>query len=99
MTGDDVPMVGQLDLVPDDLERQTAAAAAELDRLRSLALEHTLRAVDAVRGAAGTLRSAAAELEEAVRLARAAGATWQQVADACGMTKQSAWQRWGSDRG
>ena len=89
------PIPGQLCLVPDDLEQQTAAAAAELARLEALKLEHTLRAVDGVRRTAGSWRSALAELDQAVHVARAAGATWQQIADAAGMTKQSAHGRWG----
>ena len=43
--------------------------------------------------------NAAAEykLREAVRWARQAGRSWQQIGDAIGMTRQSAWQRFGPD--
>lgn len=37
-------------------------------------------------------------LDEAVGFARAFGASWSAVAAAAGMTKQSAWQRWGGMR-
>lgn len=93
---------GQLDLVPDpdDLDAEGARLAAELDRVRALRMEHTLRAVSAVASAADRAALAGAELDAAVAAARDAGATWQQIADAAGMRRQSAWQRWGGiDRG
>jgi hypothetical protein len=56
------------------------AAAPVLDRLRANA----------------QLRRGAAELErELVASARREGATWQQIADALGMSRQSAQQRFG----
>lgn len=47
---------------------------------------------------ADALRAAEAQLGEAVRMMRAAdpeGASWQRVADALGVKKQSAWERFG----
>jgi hypothetical protein len=88
---------GQLDLVPDagDLDAEDARLSAELERVKALRMEHTLRAVSRVAGAAADWRAAGEELDAAVAAARAAGATWQQIADAAGMRRQSAWTRWG----
>jgi len=41
------------------------------------------------------LRAAQQRLEDAVLAARAAGATWAQVGDATGMSRQAAHERWG----
>lgn len=35
---------------------------------------------------------------EAVKAARSAGSSWQEIADAVGTTKQTAWQKWRSPR-
>lgn len=74
------------------------AAGAELARLRQLADEHTAKALHIVRVYAGKARVTGSDLDGSVRVARAAGATWQQIGDAAGLTKQAAHQRWG-DRG
>jgi hypothetical protein len=77
-----------------------ADVAAELARLRQLADEHTAKALHVVTVYAGKARVTAADLDAAVQTARAAGATWQQIGDAAGLTKQAAHQRWGgADRG
>lgn len=98
MTTSDDHVPGQLDLVldlvPDDLDTQEDRVRAELDRLTALRMEHTVRAIDAVAGASIAWRRAVSKLDAAVADARSAGATWQQVADAVGMTRQSAWRRW-----
>ncbi|HZT65558.1 MAG TPA: hypothetical protein VFA11_07195 [Acidimicrobiales bacterium] len=44
---------------------------------------------------AGTYHRYLAAIEErAVRVSRARGATWQEIADAAGTTRQSAWEKW-----
>lgn len=45
--------------------------------------------------AANTARRSEARLEEAVVAAREAGATWAQIGEAVGMSRQSAHERWG----
>lgn len=90
---DDVP--GQLELIPDNLEAELARITAEQDRLRALKAEHTLRAVSRVVAATENAAAARAALDDAVADARAAGATWEQVGRAAGMTRQSARERWG----
>lgn len=47
-----------------------------------------------VRRAAGEVARAQARLDTAVRRARASGASWAQIGDAAGMTRQSAHERW-----
>lgn len=48
----------------------------------------------AVRATAGVRRSEA-RLDEAVAVAREAGATWTQIGTATGMSRQAAHERWG----
>lgn len=45
--------------------------------------------------AAAKVAEANAELEAAVVAMRNAGASWSQVADAIGVTRQAAWKRFG----
>lgn len=45
--------------------------------------------------AARALAQAEAHIAETVSLARAAGASWSQISDAVGLTRQGAQQRWG----
>lgn len=52
-------------------------------------------AVAAVARTAAEIEDAQARLEVAVRAARAAGATWAQVGQAMGVTRQAAHERWG----
>lgn len=52
-------------------------------------------AVDSVERATGDLRSAQEALERSIVMARGAGATWSQIGDATGMSRQSAHERWG----
>jgi enamine deaminase RidA (YjgF/YER057c/UK114 family) len=88
---------GQMPLMPDDpaaLEDAAAAARAELERLDLARLNLRLAALDRLRATDKATKDAAAALDGAVAEARAAGATWQQVADATGMARPSAWQRW-----
>lgn len=96
-TTDDSPehVPGQLGLVPDDVDDEVAAVRAELQRLQQLREQQTALAVDGVAGSAAAWRAAAAELDVAVVRARAAGATWDEIGAAAGMTRQGAWKRWG----
>jgi len=55
----------------------------------------TDEAVKALARACRSVREAQARLEQSVRDARAAGATWSQIGDATGMSRQSAHERWG----
>jgi hypothetical protein len=50
------------------------------------------RLIDAARAVA----DADHELTEAARAARSGGASWSQIGDAVGLTRQAAQQRWGS---
>lgn len=52
-------------------------------------------AVAAVAEAAAGLERAQALLEATVALAREAGATWAQIGEAAGMSRQAAHARWG----
>ena len=92
------PLVpGQLDLADLTLEELAAADARfreEMDRLRSRAETYRSERLADVAAKAQSSRTARAELDGAVAAARSAGATWQQIADATGMERQSAWRRW-----
>jgi hypothetical protein len=46
-------------------------------------------------GIAEGLRGMEARLKDAVSRARAAGHSWQEIADQLGVTRQSAWERFG----
>lgn len=90
---------GQLDISGRDLSPAELAAAdeafrAELDRIRAARTEYAVRAVSRVATAVANFDAAAAELDAAVADARNAGATWEQIGRAAGMTRQSAWERW-----
>jgi hypothetical protein len=87
---------GQLPLIPDtaDLHEELARLDAEARRLRELRAEHTYRALDRIVAAAKAQTDAGAELDAAVADARAAGATWEQIGKALGMSRQSAHERW-----
>ena len=56
------------------------------------------QALEDVEEAAARHAAAARGLDEAVRTAAAAGASWSDIGGAAGMTGQSATERW-SDRG
>jgi hypothetical protein len=95
MTEEQVP--GQLDLIPDDpaaLEDAAAVARAELERLDLARLNLRLAALDRLTATSKANKQAATDLDNAVAEARAAGATWQQIADGTGMARPSAWNRW-----
>lgn len=92
MTGD--PNGEQLHLVPLDLDQQAAQLRADLDRLAALKIEGLTRALDAVASAAATSTTARERLDQAVAAARGAGATWEQIAEAAGLQRSSAWERW-----
>jgi hypothetical protein len=67
---------------------------AELERYDELRAAQTLEALDRVATAAAADRAAGTALDEAVKTARRFGATWQQIGDAVGITRQSARARW-----
>lgn len=60
----------------------------QIDQLRA-------QGVVSVAEAAAAYDQAVQMLNESVRRARAAGASWQDIADATGMSRQGAQQRWG----
>jgi hypothetical protein len=51
--------------------------------------------VGAVRAATEAVQHARARLDEAVASARSAGASWESIGEAAGMSRQSAHERWG----
>jgi hypothetical protein len=53
--------------------------------------------VGAVEAASQAVEAAEAQLRQAVAVARSAGATWEDVADALGVVRQSAARRFGRD--
>lgn len=86
---------GQLSLDrPDDLDDRAVRLRAELDRLDLAKTQARSEALTAVHLAAAAHAGAARRLDEAVAEARAYDATWQQIADAAGMARPSAWKRW-----
>lgn len=90
---DHVP--GQLRMVGEEGSLSLADALA---RVRDLEQEQRVgreAAVRKVADAAKADRTAGALLDQSVAEARAWGATWQQVADAAGIARQTAWKRWG----
>lgn len=82
---------------PDDREAPTEGDAPRVLRqvLRREWAAHVGASVTAPVGrAAGEVARAQGRLDTAVRAARASGASWAQIGDAAGMTKQSAHERW-----
>jgi hypothetical protein len=77
-------------LVPVSREELTE----QLEALDLALLQHRAEAVDEVAKKATADADAGHALDNAVHVARGLGATWQQIADATGMTRQSAWKRW-----
>lgn len=67
------------------LQAKAEQRAAEESRLQALAR---------VRDVGATAAETREQLDRAVAVARGHGATWQQIADALGMQRQSAWKRW-----
>jgi hypothetical protein len=94
------PPRGQLSIdgPAGDLDARGAQLRAELDRLDTAKNAARTEALAAVQIAAAAHAGAGRRLDEAVAEARAYDATWQQIADAAGMARPSAWKRW-SGRG
>jgi len=91
------PIPGQLHLTAGEREEFAARLElleAERDRLARQMTEHTVRAVSDVATAVEHHRLTAAAVDDAVRAARAAGASWEQIGAAAGITRQSAHARW-----
>jgi thioredoxin reductase len=68
--------------------------AQQMEALDVQLLAHRIEAVDEVKKKATSATDAGLALDNAVHVARGLGATWQQIADATGMQRQSAWKRW-----
>lgn len=66
--------------------------AARTPTAETVALDEALEALE--RSSAG-VRAAQLRLEDAVLAARAAGASWAQIGDAAGVSRQAAHERWG----
>lgn len=79
---------------PPDLDAELERLQRETQRVTAMRHEAAVRAVDTIAAAAKNAGEADDALDRAVRDARATGCTWQQIADAAGMTRQSAWRRW-----
>lgn len=93
--GPPVHVPGQLRLVGEEGSLNLADALA---RVRDLEQEQRIgraAAVSAVADAAQARHATGAALDQAVTEARAWGASWQEIADAAGITRQTAWKRWG----
>jgi hypothetical protein len=82
----------RLPLLPSPAEMQLLRAerAHIEEQLRSRAVT----AVDVVAETAAALGRMSNALDDAVHAARAAGASWQQIARAVGISRQAATQRW-----
>lgn len=90
----EIPGGEQLDLVPLDVDQQQAQLRRELDRLEALKTEGRGRALDRIRMCSEATTFAGDNLDAAVAAARSLGLTWQQIADAAGIVKSAAWERW-----
>ena len=66
-----------------------------MDRQLPIAATDRDRAVAAVARAAAAIADAQERLEASVRAARAHGATWAQIGQATGVSRQAAHERWG----
>jgi hypothetical protein len=64
----------------------------------SLEVDEDTPPLDAVRGIRDCLEGIESGLRANVARARQAGHSWQEIADALGVTKQSAWERFGSSQ-
>jgi hypothetical protein len=89
---DEAPTIVRLPLIPppgeiaDTLERRRRIEDELAGQVRE-----ALRSVEEAAAAVGT---AGDVLDQAVRHARAAGASWSDIARGCGFSRQAAQQRW-----
>lgn len=81
------------ELVAGNPER--AELLERIERLDMAELAHRADALQEVEKATAEDAAAGKALDEAVAIARGLGATWEQIGAAAGMTRQSAWRRWG----
>lgn len=79
---------------PDAMTDRETRLRAELDGLDAAKLAARIGALDAIRQRAEAASQTVAGLTDAVHEARAYGATWEQIGQAAGMTRQSAHERW-----
>lgn len=79
---------------PDALDDRAARLRAELDRLDTAKLHARNETLAAISTHARYVKEQQEDLDGAVAEARAYGATWQQIADAAGLVKSAAWERW-----
>jgi hypothetical protein len=79
---------------PDAMTDREERLRAELDHLDAAKLAGRIETLDHLRRYAGDVVRLGAAIDRAVAEARAYGATWQQIADAVGITRQSAHERW-----
>ena len=91
----------RLPLLPSPAEM--AVLRAERQHIEEQLRTTAVQAVDTVAETAAALGKMSERLDEAVAHARAAGASWQMIARAVGISRQAATQRWGggevADRG
>src|SRR4051794_11901694 len=78
-----------------ELERELADLRQQGERLDLALLEYRTAALQKVRTATAAAKDADNQLDNAVAEARGTDATWEQIGAAAGMTRQSAWRRWG----
>lgn len=90
-----VPGQLSLDGPAGDLDARAYALRAQLEALDAAKLAAVLESLDGITARARDHREAGLALDQAAAEARGYGATWQQIADAAGITRQSAWKRWG----
>lgn len=79
---------------PYDLDDRATRLRAELEQLDTKKLQARTEALDTIGRRVSLVTEYSRLLDEAVAEARGYGATWQQVADAAGLVKSAAWERW-----
>jgi hypothetical protein len=96
-TPPDLPVPGQLPIGADARAEWLARAEqieAERDRLADALRRHTMTTVEKVADAYRRHEATGVELTSAVKLARAAGASWETIGAAVGLSRQAAHSRW-----
>jgi hypothetical protein len=70
---------------------------AERQHIEEQLRSGTVQAIDAVATCATALGQMTDQLDQAVAVARAAGASWPEIGRAVGISRQAAAARWGSN--